>query len=249
MVATCVRIRIIGEDGDVIERLWRHPRWFNAADLVDRVRWQVQAATDAEPGSGVGMRSSGQLSSPVQHLLISPIDVDRIGLHADGLWGDRSPDEKVHRALTRVQSMLGHTAVVTPVRSGGRSPADHTTLIPWGDALIPRRDPAPPWPGRLPDPAPPTVLSRPVAVQLYDARQVPVVVSDRAVLSGQPNQIAYSANNVDHLDAWAGPWLSDERWWDEASSRQLARLQVATTERAHLIAFAKEQWWIEATYD
>ena len=248
LVATSLRIVLRDEDGQTSERLWRHPRWFNSTDVVDRVRWQVQAATPADPGAGVGIRSGGALTSPITTIVITPQNVDRVGVYADGLWGDNNPDERIHRAFTRVQSMLDHTAVVTPVHSGGRAPAEHSTLIPWGEALIPRRDPAPPWPGRIPDPAPSQVLARPISVQVRGTHS-PVVVSERGVLNEQPLYIAYRSGAVVAIDAWAGPWLSDERWWSTKEARQLARLQVTTDEHAYLLVFTKDHWWIEASYD
>lgn len=237
LVATCVLVRVTGEEGDVVERLWRHPRWFRAVDVVDRVRWQVQGA------------STAGLHSAVALVQVIPVDVDRIGVHAEGLWGEQAPDERVHRALTRVQSMLGHAAVVTPVRSGGRSPAEHTTLVPWGDAPLPRRDPGLPWPGRLPDPAPPTVLVQPLPVQLLDTDGEVVTIDDRGAMSSPPDRIAYRAGTTVAVESWAGPWLSDERWWDAGSARQVARIQAAVTEHAYLLAYTATQWWIEASYD
>lgn len=245
LAATSIRIELRDEDGQTSDRSWRHPRWFSSNDIVDRVRWQAQAATDA---AGVSVRSGGSLNSPVVTITITPQHVDRIGVYADGLWGDDSPDERIHHAFTRIQSMLDHTAVVTPVRSGGRAPAEHTTLVPWGETPVPRRDPTPPWPGRLPEPAPSQVLTTPVAIQIRGRAQ-PVVVSDRGTLNEQPDSIVYRNGEADPIDAWAGPWLSDERWWNADAARQLARLQVTTEDHAYLLVYTDEHWWIEASYD
>ena len=58
---------------------------------------------------------------PVTRVRLVPERVDPVGAHADGLWGG-GPDEQIHRALSRVQSMLGHGAVVSVVLGGGREP-------------------------------------------------------------------------------------------------------------------------------
>ncbi len=51
-----------------------------------------------------------------------------------GLWGEAGEErERAHRALSRVQGILGPEAVVTAVLGGGRSPADQMRLVPWGD--------------------------------------------------------------------------------------------------------------------
>ncbi|MEV6286943.1 hypothetical protein [Kribbella sp. NPDC051770] len=137
LVCTTLRLEVGTDSGRVHEREWLHPRWFAPTDIVDRVRWQLQ-------GSG-----TADLTSPVTRLRLIPERVDPVGAHADTLWGT-GPDERIHRALSRVQSMLGHGAVVTPVITGGRSYKDRQSHIPWGDPLIPVRDPTSPWPGALP---------------------------------------------------------------------------------------------------
>ncbi|WP_432950171.1 DNA polymerase Y family protein [Kribbella sp. CA-253562] len=146
LVCTTLRVEVGTESGRVHEREWLHPRWFGPGDVVDRVRWQLQ-------GSGT---ATSELTSPVVRLRLVPERVDPVGAHVDTLWGS-GPDERIHRALSRVQSMLGHGAVVTPVISGGRGYAERQTLIPWGDPLTPARPPSEPWPGSLPAPTtPPT---------------------------------------------------------------------------------------------
>ncbi len=144
LVCTTLRVEVGTESGRVHEREWLHPRWFAPSDVVDRVRWQLQ-------GSGT---ATSELTSPVVRLRLIPERVDPVGAHVDTLWGS-GPDERIHRALSRVQSMLGHGAVVTPVISGGRGYADRQTLIPWGDPPLPARSPDSPWPGSLPGPAAP----------------------------------------------------------------------------------------------
>lgn len=248
LVATALRIALHTEGGGVSERVWRHPRWFDSTDLVDRVRWQVQAATPADNGAAVGIHASGVLSSPITSILITPHAVERIGIHADGLWGDKSPDERIHRAFARIQSLLDHTAVVTPVRSGGRSPAEHTTMVPWGQAAALQRDPAAPWPGRLPDPAPSQVLPVPVGIELRSAARA-LLPTERGVLDGEPHTLVYRNGHTALIDAWAGPWMSDERWWDQVSAKTLTRIQVTTEDAAYLLIYVDAHWWIEATYD
>ena len=65
-------------------------------------------------------------------LRVVPERIDSTGNHEEGLWGG-GPDERVHHGLTRVQSMLGHEAVVTAAIGGGRMLADRQVLVPWGD--------------------------------------------------------------------------------------------------------------------
>ena len=46
LVATTIRVGIVDERDILLERTWAHPRWFDAADVVDRVRWQLAGGVD-----------------------------------------------------------------------------------------------------------------------------------------------------------------------------------------------------------
>ncbi|ADB32220.1 Nucleotidyltransferase/DNA polymerase-like protein involved in DNA repair [Kribbella flavida DSM 17836] len=254
LVCTTLRVEVGTESGRIHEREWLHPRWFSATDVVDRVRWQLQ-------GSGT---ATSELTSPVVRLRLIPEQADPVGAHADALWGG-GPDERIHRALSRVQSMLGHGAVVTPVISGGRGYAERQTLVPWGDPPTPHRPPDLPWPGSLPAgpnagwpvPVPTTIYPSPLAALVLAADGRQVSVSARGVLSGAPAafrllpapQVADS-NKLYPVTAWTGPWPVEERWWDEDVGNRLARFQLVTADgRAWLAAIQNTQWWIEASYD
>ena len=126
-------------------RTWLHPRSFTPLDVIDRVRWQL---------TGVGVE---ELSAAVTAVRLTPENVDAAANHEQGLWGG-GPDERIHHALSRVQSMLGHEAVLTATVGGGRLVADRRVLAPWGERAAPQRDPERPWPGRLPGFSPASVL-------------------------------------------------------------------------------------------
>ncbi|HEX6955994.1 MAG TPA: DNA polymerase Y family protein, partial [Agromyces sp.] len=121
LVCTGIRVELDDERGGHSSRSWLHPHWFTPADVVDRVRWQLQGAGTADTG----------LDSPIVRLRVVPERVDSTGNHEAGLWGG-GPDERVHHGLTRVQSMLGHEGVVTAAVGGGRMLADRQVLVPWG---------------------------------------------------------------------------------------------------------------------
>jgi protein ImuB len=173
-------------------------------------------------------------------------------------------DERAHRALARVQTLLGPGSVQTPMVSGGRGPAQRTRWVPWGDQ---REDPdghaEAPWPGRLPAPAPSVLLSPPRPVRLLDRSGQPVRVTERGAVTAEPALFALpadqptSARSADGappagITAWAGPWPVDERWWDPQSARQLARMQlVDVAGRGYLVCFdrADQHWLLEGIYD
>lgn len=237
LVCTAVRVELDSESGELSSRTWLHPRSFTAAEVVDRVRWQLQGGA-----SEVG------LSSGITAVRIFPASVDSIGNHEEGLFGG-GPDERIHHALSRVQGMLGRTAVLTGALGGGRGPADRTTLAPWGDRVVHEREPSPPWPGQLPAPAPSTVFEPPRPVTVFSASGDTLAVDDRGALNGSPVSMA-SGRSTLQITAWTGPWTVDEQWWDVVKASRTSRFQVVdTTGTAWLLALEHGHWWAEGRYD
>jgi protein ImuB len=108
----------------------------------------------------------------------------------------------------------------------------------------------PPWPGRLPTPAPAVMYPSLLAAEVRDEAQQPVTVAARGLLSAAPAAVSVAGGPWVDVAAWAGPWPVEERWWDTAASRRRARLQVCLEDgTAHLIARESGRWWVEATYD
>jgi protein ImuB len=246
LVCTSLRVEIDTELGDYSERSWLHPRSFTAADVVDRVRWQLQGSGEVDTG----------LRSAVTVVRIVPEAVDAIGNHEVGLFG-AGPDERIHSGLSRVQSMLGHAGVLTPVVSGGRTLADRQTTVPWGDRALLVRQPSQPWPGQLPQPAPATVFPTPHPVHVFGPKGEAVEVSERGVLSAPPAQFSpvASGRNLRRITAWAGPWPVSERWWDADAARRANRFQVVDADGVawllvlESIGAAGAEWSAEARYD
>jgi len=238
LVATAIRVELHSDSGGVSERVWLHPRSFGPMDVVDRVRWQLQ-----------GGNAGADLTSGVVRVRIAPESVDAIGNHETGLWGS-GPDERVHHALSRVQSMLGHGAVLTATVGGGRTLADRQQLVAWGDRPVVQRAASQPWPGRLPAPLPGTVFTPRRPVHVVDELGRDVTVDARGRVSAPP--ASFSADGIDRrtLTAWAGPWQLDERWWSPDEARRVHRFQaVDDTGCAWLLALDSGGWWAEARYD
>ena len=108
----------------------------------------------------------------------------------------------------------------------------------------------PPWPGRLPRPSPAMVLPQPMSGVLLDAVGVPVGVSARLELTGNPAALIVDRGQPVEIDGWAGPWAVDERWWAPGEARRRARFQVRLADgRALLVALGGGYWAVEAVYD
>lgn len=235
-----VEARCEGAAEPASSRVWLHPRWFTAADLVDRLHWQLQGAMN-------GLRRAGDVRAPVDRVLLTPMTVVPDAVHADGLWG--GTDERVERGIARVQGMLGHEAVVRPVLQGGRSPRDRQALVPWGERATGLR-PAGPWPGSIPPPAPSRVLASPWSAEVIGAGGRVVGVDDRGSVTCEPARFRPGpSGDWQPVAAWAGPWPIEELWW-EATPRRVARFQVVGVDgSAWLMTWDSGVWWTEAAYD
>ncbi|WP_433534919.1 DNA polymerase Y family protein [Micromonospora sp. CA-249363] len=347
LACTRLGIEAVTEHGQELHRVWRHDGLLTAAAIADRVRWQLDGWLSGSNGRA-GARPARPTSGIIRLRLIPDGVIAQGGLQA-GLWGETGEErERAHRALSRVQGILGPEAVVTAVLGGGRSPADQVRLVPWGDERLPARPgpPAvagaavavagagagvagsggaragagagngraggvgrgggagvagagggaggagggaggggggggaggagvggggsgaggaggggvgsatgrgggtPPWPGRLPPPAPAVVLPSPLAATVHDAAGEPVVISARLAVSAAPARLVVGTGQPAEIVGWAGPWPVDERWWAPAEGRRRARFQVSLADGAALLlAVESGQWLVEAIYD
>jgi protein ImuB len=324
LACTRLGIEAVTADGQELHRVWRHEGLLTAAAIAERVRWQLD-------GWLTGARR-GAPNRPTAGLVRLRLVPDGVLVHLGlqpGLWGDTGAErERAHRALSRIQGLLGPEAVLTAVLGGGRSADDQVRLVPWGDERTPARPtgepatplpalepavvapadaaqterrgpepeatrsgpepeasrlgpereaartaveagtkppragrrggrkgvkrpvPMPPWPGRLPRPAPALVLPQALPAVVLDADRVPVGVSARLELSGDPAFLLIGADVPVEITGWAGPWPVDERWWAPAEARRRARFQVTVGDgRALLLSLVSGHWAIEAIYD
>ncbi|GAA3942290.1 DNA polymerase Y family protein [Actinoplanes auranticolor] len=119
-----------------------------------------------------------------------------------------------------------------------------------GRKNVKRPVPMPPWPGRLPRPAPALVLPQALPAVVLDADRHPVGVSARLELTGDPAFLLIGPAAPVVIAGWAGPWPVDERWWAPAEARRRARFQISLDDgRALLLSLAAGHWAIEAVYD
>jgi protein ImuB len=267
------------EHGETSERVWSLSTGFTAAAMVERVRWQLDGWARLDP-SAIDLRDpdpdadplteSGVPTSGIIQLRLEPTEVradDGVQL---GLWGGRSQaDDWAQRAASRLAGLVGDEQVVVAEWRGGRHPADVHRWIPASlssrldpgsrpsSASVPSAEAAaaaearrPPWPGALPMPSPATVPVEPVPVDVLDARGRSVSVSGRGSISAAPVVVRTPEGERRGVAAWAGPWLVDERWWDPARHRRLARVQLLTDDgSAHLAVLERGRWSLTATYD
>ncbi|WP_433726636.1 DNA polymerase Y family protein [Actinoplanes sp. CA-051413] len=348
LACTRLGIEAVTADGQELHRVWRHEGLLTAAAIAERVRWQLD-------GWLTGARR-GAPNRPTAGLVRLRLVPDGVLVHLGlqpGLWGDTGAErERAHRALSRIQGLLGPEAVLTAVLGGGRSADDQVRLVPWGDERTPARPtgeaavplpalepvvvslvdppalvalpspppealpagkdeageewgigarlwavpsgavagsrpgvaarkeepkleaatpgktvpgeagrkrgrkgvkrpvPMPPWPGRLPRPAPALVLPQALPAVVLDADRRPVGVSARLELTGDPTFLLIGTAAPVVIAGWAGPWPVDERWWAPAEARRRARFQVSLDDgRALLLSLAAGHWAIEAIYD
>ena len=249
LACTCLELQALSENGEETVRRWRHAGVLSTVDVLDRIRWQLEGWL-----SGPHRPSAG-----IVRVRLVPIETVPTGAHQRALWGGSGDeDERAARALSRVQTLLGHGSVLTPVLEGGRDPGQRTRLVPWGDEPVPLRSPEQPWPGQLPAPAPTVLLDPPRPAQVLDAGRRPVRVTERGAMPSPPALFAMGDEAPTAITSWAGPWPVDERWWSAAESRRAVRCQVVDVRgRAFLVTGTMDgatggpdpRWQVDAVYD
>lgn len=235
-VCTEARVDLTDDDGAVSSRAWMHPTSFEASDLVDRVRWQLEGMTTSKT-------SAERIGAGIAEVRITPTRIDDSAHHQPGLFG-QGPEQRLHHAVSRVQAILGHRGVVTPLVTGGRRLAERQLLQPWGDRVPPERDVSQPWPGSLPPPHPSEVFVPPLPIRVTATNGTAPSIDERGALSAPPARI----EDVPVL-SWAGPWPLRERSWDTERTRTAQRLQVVDeSQRAWLVLWENDAWWAEGRY-
>ncbi|MGI8662954.1 MAG: DNA polymerase Y family protein [Acidimicrobiales bacterium] len=259
----CTRVLVIAETehGERNERLWRMEGAGTAgalgpAAIAERVRWQLDGWL-----SGAKRPTAG-----ITLLRLEPDEVVAAKGRQLGFWGSAGvADERVMRALARLEGLLGPESVTVPEWRGGRLPGELVAAVPAGavdlSAARPAAKPAAstssgvplpgerPWPGALPSPSPATVPAEPTEIEVLDANGAPVGVDGRGTLSATPERLR-AGRNERRVAAWAGPWPVEERWWDPVTHRRRARFQVLTDDGvARLVVLENGRWSIAAVYD
>jgi len=257
--ATCARLEItaVTEHGAELSRTWRTDLGglggLTAARITDRIRWQLEGWLDGRGGEGDPERGA------VARLSVVAREVAAAGAEQGRLWGGANGiDLRAHRALDRVQGLLGAQGVLTATLQGGRDVRDQVHLVPWGTQERAERPTERPWPGRLPAPAPATVMVEPQGVVVLDAADRPVSVDERWAMSAAPARVRWLANpratasdqpaEVRVL-AWAGPWPLAQRWWTPAARTVVHVQAVLEDDSAVLLACTEGTWTCEARYD
>jgi protein ImuB len=280
LACTRLAITAVTERDATLTRVWRCAAPLTPAATADRLRWQLDGWLTAgrtvpngpgsnRPGAAIGSPHQGGGPGAISKLILEPVEAIGAGRIQYGLWGsDGQDDQRAGWAFARVQGLLGPESVLAPILSGGRSAADRVTLVPWGDEKVSQRSPADPWPGAIPAPSPTQIpvlgaaAEAPVVTILDHAGQ-PVRLTDRGLLTGSPAWLiqdgdqgsghqgsGHQGSGHQGVDAWAGPWLLDERWWAGDRRPPGARVQILTESGAALLVrVVAGGWQVEGMYD
>ncbi|MDH6123814.1 DNA polymerase Y family protein [Kitasatospora sp. GP82] len=249
---TCQRVavEVSCADGRTASRLWRHEGGLGASALAERARWQLQAwqsaGAFATAPSGDPDDPSSTGTAGFTALRLAPDDLVPDQGRQLALWGQAVAEDRVERAVARVQAVLGHAGLRRIEPAGGRGPAEQLARVPWGEAY---EAPVPaPWPGRLQDPAPSVVPRSPLPVAVLDSGGLPVTVSGRAEVSAPPARLALDGGLFE-ITGWTGPWPAVEYWWDPERRRRRARFQITVADdRALVLTVEGGRWSVEAAY-
>ena len=170
-----------------------------------------------------------------------------------GFWGgEAEADERAARVAARLCGRWGAEAVKVPTWGGGRQVDEQISLVPAADVDVRDRRLAGddrPWPGRLPAPSPARLLPVPWPAEVQDASGAGVRVNGRGSVSAPPARLTVGGRSS-AVVAWAGPWPTEERWWDRGRRRRRARLQLLTGDGLGCLAVLERgRWQVTALWD
>ena len=275
-----VAVEVETAEGESFVRLWRHEGGLSAGDMADRVRWFLDGrpagSGGSRPGSGGG-RSNGsggfrprsdsrpagsggpagsgnsRPSSGIARLRLTADELAPVRGRQLGFWGgEAEADERAARVAARLCGRWGAEAVKIPDRGGGRQVDEQIALVPAAAVDVRDRRLASddrPWPGRLPAPSPARLLPAPWPAEVHDASGAAVRVDGRGSVSAPPARLTVGGR-PSTVVAWAGPWPTEERWWDRGRRRRRARLQLLTGDGLGCLAVLERgRWQVTALWD
>ncbi|AYD89863.1 DNA polymerase Y family protein [Actinomyces sp. 2119] len=266
------------QDGTGLCRCWMLETTPTAAEVTDRVRWQLEG--------WLAGRSGRPPASALERLRLVALGLFPAGAAQTGLWrgaGDQSA-RRAHRAASRLESLLGAGSVQVPQVVPGWDPRSRARCVTWGEQEgqergrtgpaqgLPRSQEgrtSVPWAGMLPEPSPSVVLPRPCPVRLGSALGEDLDVDVQGQLLGTPAHLEVSCPEAVCLRdrraclgcvpgacsphrlrvrSWAGPWPVSEAWWRPGGASRRAYLQVVPELGPPLLLVRAGQWWLDAVY-
>lgn len=244
LACTRLRVRARTDSGREDARVWRCAEPLTAHATAERVRWQLDGWLSA--------RGDDRPDGPIVELALEPVETVDAGAIAAGVWEDRAEARaRAHRAVARVQGLLGGDAVLAVAAVGGRGPAQRLARWTWGDQPADTGEAQAPWPGRIPPPSPswlPESPERAEPVELLDSTGRAVLVSGRGMFTAEPAVLR--RGRADHpVRGWAGPWPVDEHWWDAERGLRGARAQIAADALPAMLLLCRDgRWTVEGCY-
>jgi protein ImuB len=249
MACSAVVVGAETASGERWGRTWRQDGPMDPETMTERVRWQLEGWLRASP--------SRRPDGPLVRIWLDPVELGPDRGRQVGFWGaSAGADERLTRAVARLESILGRGAVSVPELGGGRGPVERVRRVAATGVILgagrdlhdPDRDEAP-WPGRLPAPSPAVVHDPPRPVRLLGEDGAEVTVDGRGLLTAAPSLLVDASSREARVRSWAGPWLEEGRWWDRTGRGRGARLQILTEEgAAHLLRRSGQRWWREGDY-
>jgi len=219
-----VVVTVIAADGTERVRAWWSADPFDDHTLAERVRWQLRAWID-----GV----SAGIMGGIAILRLHPGDLSDSGRQL-ALEEDAKALDETRRALSEVQAIAGADSILVTSPQGGRDPQERVLWSRWGEeSVLPVRDVAAPWPGKIPGPSPALVPPEPLPFNV-------------SWVEGIPEQVRLAHCWVPVL-SWAGPWRNVGRWWD--GERPSDRYQIVTSTGAYLCEIREGSTYLIGIYD
>lgn len=239
--ARALRLEAIDEQGTTHTASWRNDGGISSA--AERARWHVE---------------SWKLQSGISRIRLLPegVEAERGDqLTLSGMEGAIDPEAELRaeRAVSRLSALSDTAGVFRVMESGGRLPHECASLKAIGSeglrgeetpfrpsarsSSIRRSASTPPWPGRLPSPAPARIESKVLATK------------DAPGGLGEPTEIP--TINGRPVASAVGPFRYRMRWWSPGGGIERDVWQIALDDGTALLVSRDRagNWVVEAIYD
>ena len=117
LACTCLELQALSENGEETVRRWRHAGVLGVADVLDRVRWQLEGWLSGARGPSGG----------VTRVVLVPVEVVPTGTHQQALWGGQGHRGRARRPCAGPGTDPARARLGTDPGARGRSrpgPAD-----------------------------------------------------------------------------------------------------------------------------
>ncbi|WP_071128289.1 Y-family DNA polymerase [Varibaculum massiliense] len=237
----CTQVQFICrcENGKLLSRSWNLGVEVSSKDLVERIKYQLEAVTVGGSGS--------EALGAVSQIELHPLRAVDARQAMTPLWGrNADPPQEVEQAARSASSLLGKCGVRVPQLTSGYDPRSVIELKPWQERGRQKRPR--PRVGALTGVAPEIVFMHPKPAGIIDSRGRKILPGRDGQLKSPVKWVQVAGRKIE-VQKTEGPWPINGQWWRPGVPNHLGPrifLRVYGEQETLLLVFRKSSWWLDA---